>query len=229
MKPSKLIDNFLFCLKYPFWRATNVWTGKFLGYSFTWYDAIPEGWQKAFGKELSEEIKRIGKAHLKTHKDQKWKDILYWEDIKEKYGTLHLYAMTIKPIQDILDRYEMLSRGYCIECGKPARYKTCGWIEYVCEDCAKSFKPDRLKKLSADDIPEITKYEYKQIGEQYFDDEKSRDEEYARLMKNVPDDIMYYKEERRGIYLIIEKSVTPKKLDVVKEWGIDLEKIWGLK
>ena len=38
------IKNFFFCLKYPFWKSTNVWTGDSLGYSYTWYDDIPEGY-----------------------------------------------------------------------------------------------------------------------------------------------------------------------------------------
>lgn len=37
------ICNFLLCLRYPFYKSRNVWTGKFLGYEFTWYDDIPKG------------------------------------------------------------------------------------------------------------------------------------------------------------------------------------------
>lgn len=46
-----------------------------------------------------------------------------------------MYASTPDYIQDILDKYEVLSYGYCICCGKPARYCTSGWISYLCEDC----------------------------------------------------------------------------------------------
>lgn len=76
------IHNFFFCLKYPFWKARNVWDGKFLGYSHTWYDDIEKGWQKAFGKQLSNEIKKAGKPVIKQGK--KWEDILVFQQIKEK-------------------------------------------------------------------------------------------------------------------------------------------------
>ena len=56
MKLKNYIKNFFFCLRYPFWKSRNVWTGKFCGYSSTSYDWIPEGWRKAFGKELSKDI-----------------------------------------------------------------------------------------------------------------------------------------------------------------------------
>lgn len=26
---------------------------------------------------------------------------------------------------------------YCINCGKPVRYVTRGWVSYICEECAK--------------------------------------------------------------------------------------------
>lgn len=65
------IRNFLFCRKYPFWKSTNVFTGEFLGYDSTWYDDILPGWRKAFGKDLSREIKRVGKKYLSEHPDKK--------------------------------------------------------------------------------------------------------------------------------------------------------------
>ena len=57
--------NFFFLLKYPFYKVYNRWTEKFCGYSSTEYDDIPEGWRKAFGKQLSEDIKRAGKDSRK--------------------------------------------------------------------------------------------------------------------------------------------------------------------
>lgn len=139
-KPFVWLHNYFFCLKYPFWRSRNVWTGKFLGYSYTWYDNIPYGWRKAFGKQLSKELKEVLKKELKENKNLKWKDILFWEDIKEKYGDLRLYCSTTKKAHEVVNKYEALSRGYCIECGKPARYCTKGWIEYYCEECFDKYE-----------------------------------------------------------------------------------------
>lgn len=229
MRLFTIIRNFFFCLKYPFWRNTNVWTGKFSGYDYTWYDDIPYGWRKAFGKEMSDEIKKIGKAYLKSHKGQKWKDILYWEQIKEKYGTLRLYAATIKPIEDILTKYEYLSMGYCIECGKPAEYRTLGWVEYVCNDCAKNLTFNKLKRLALDDIPELTRYNYKTMTTQYFKNERDRDEAFENSWKDAESDICYIKENKDGEYLLIAQLITSYKVDFIKEYGIDFKKLWGLE
>lgn len=40
-------------------------------------------------------------------------------------------------VQDIIDKYTELSRNICINCGKPAKYMSKGWISPYCEDCAK--------------------------------------------------------------------------------------------
>ena len=40
-------------------------------------------------------------------------------------------------IPDIIIKYELLSEKTCIDCGKPAKYMTLGWISPYCEDCIK--------------------------------------------------------------------------------------------
>lgn len=144
----KKIKNYIFCKKYPFWtfREFRGWKNNEEvyknDYSFTWYDCIPESWKNAFGKQLSEEILKAGKKYLKDNKDKKWKDIIEWQQIKSKYGELRLYASAIEPIMDILEKYELLSIGYCEQCGKPASYCTKGWIRYLCEDCYREHHND---------------------------------------------------------------------------------------
>lgn len=129
------IKNFFFCLKYPFWRSRNVWTGKFGSYRWTWYDDIEVGWRKAFGKQLSHDIKAAFKEDKKRNSKLKWKDALYWEQIKEKYATLRLYATATKNIMDVLSHYEDISESYCIRCGKPSQYECKGWILPYCSEC----------------------------------------------------------------------------------------------
>ena len=160
--------NFFFLLKYPFYKVYNRFDDRFCGYSFTEYDSIPEGWRKAFGKQLSKEIKRAGKESRKRLGYMSWKKMLTWEQIKEKYGELRLYARATDEIMHVLEKYELLSVGYCIACGKPARYITIDWVEYLCEDCfvagmknvtdedkEKLLQERRLKKK---DIPAMTSY-----------------------------------------------------------------------
>jgi len=147
--------NFFLCLKYPFLKSRNVWTGRFSGYNSTMYEWIPVGWRAAFGKELVDDIAKA----LKEDKipKRKWCKSVYWEDIKEKYGTLRLYAATTNKVQKVLSKYEAMSYGYCITCGKPARYMTHGWIEFLCEDCFDSIYSDPEYKsecrLSNKDMP----------------------------------------------------------------------------
>lgn len=169
--PFLCIKNFIFCLKYPFYKRYNRWTGKFCGYTYTEYDQLNYGWQKAFGKQMSEDIKKAGKEYRKTnHKYVSWKNMIIFTDIKEKYGTLRLYANCIDEIQKVLTKYELLSLGYCIFCGKPTRYVTEGYINYLCEDCLmKLYKINNVEDIKNDSInyhrlnsnnkPEISIYE----------------------------------------------------------------------
>lgn len=180
--------TFFFLKKYPFWKSYNVWTRKFTGWAYSLYEWIPDGWRKAFGEKLTEDIVEALKADRIPKR--KWTEALQFQDIKEKYGTLRLYATTTEKVQQVLNKYECLSQGYCINCGKPARYTTLCWVEYLCEDCfakgygAMNYKPDG-RRLTKEDIPTYYHYDYET------------------------------KEETES---------TP-----LTQWGIDLEKIWGLK
>lgn len=143
--------NFFFLLKYPFYKVYNRWSGEFCGYGFTEYDSIPLGWQKAFGKQLSQDILKAGKeSRKKLHKHYPWKKLLRWEEIKEKWGGLRLYASATEEILAVLEHYEDISSEYCISCGKKARYTTSGWVEYLCEDCFDAYLRER--NFSDDEI-----------------------------------------------------------------------------
>ena len=133
--PFKVIYNFLFCLKYPFYKARNVWTDKSCGYTFTLYDEIPEGWRKAFGKQLSKDLKKalVNAKQLKTFR---------FTQIKEKYGSLRLYCSGASDeVWNVINHYESISTKYCIKCGKPAVYETKGYISYLCEECFDKIEP----------------------------------------------------------------------------------------
>lgn len=191
--------NFFLLLKYPFYRAYNRWSGKFCGYSFTELDSVPRGWRKAFGKQMSEDIKKAGKASRKRLGHLSWRKMITWEQIKEKYGGLRLYASATDEIQKVLDKYEILSEGYCINCGKPARYMTRGWIEFYCEDC---FTSHLAAWKHQDDIQEEKKL--------------------CRLKKkDLPRRVEYFYNENG--------KLTKKKTDFKELYGIDFEELWGLK
>lgn len=98
--------------------------------TYTEWDALKsyEGWYKAFGKELLKDIdKQLRKDKMRTS----WRIM----DIKEKYGSLRLYCnFGTNEMYRLLERYEDLSYHTCIECGKPAKYLTGGYILPYCED-----------------------------------------------------------------------------------------------
>jgi hypothetical protein len=154
--------TFFFLKKYPFWRGYNVWTRRFLGWGNSMYDWIPKGWKKAFGSDLTKDIAAALRAD--GIPKRKWTKALQWTDIKEKYGTLRLYADTTDKVQRVLDKYECLSCGYCELCGKPARYVTDGWISYLCEDCFNEEHQGYKRsgsRLTKEDIPLYYHYDAK--------------------------------------------------------------------
>ena len=188
--------NFFFLLKYPFYRVYNRWTGKFSGYAYTEYDSIPVGWRIAFGKQLSEDIKKAGKESRKRlGKHLSWKKLIMFEQIKEKWGELCLYASATSEIDKVLEKYEMLSAYYCISCGKPARYRTSGWITYLCKDCY------------INDLKILDKYNEKPIT----------DEEIEQYLKKAKiKDWPTYHEYING------KEV---EIDLLERYGIDVKKL----
>ena len=261
----RCIHNYFFCKKYPFWKITDSWycyntsikdkrigSNKFFTkYDYTWYDDIPYGWQKAFGKRLSEDIKKAGKKYLKDNKDKTWKDILSFQQIKEKWGELCLYASAIDSIRDILDKYELMSIGYCICCGKPARYITEGWVSFQCEKCFEkhecwkcddknnevSLDPEEMKKykdesrLNKKDIPQLKNYSYKILKTENFKTEKSCNNKWNKLWDDPskPSDMVYSRiENNDGTWSIEHKQQITHIVDIKKEYDIDFEKLWGL-
>lgn len=127
----KYIYNYFFCLRYPFYKVRNVFDDEFLGYEFTWYDDIPIGWRKAFGKQLSKDLKK------QLKKDKQLKTFRFLQ-IKEKWGLLHIYTQGCsEECWELLDKYEELSSHYCIKCGKEGKMREGYYIIPLCDECFK--------------------------------------------------------------------------------------------
>lgn len=120
--------------RYPFLRIRNRWTGKLMeDIDGTELDAMPEGWRKAFGEQMCEEIREelIKHNYLYEYRIMQ---------IKEKWGELRWYSGAApREVYDIISKYEELSRRTCIRCGKPATLISKGWISPYC-DCVKENK-----------------------------------------------------------------------------------------
>lgn len=123
--------------RYPWLRITSeyTYTGELTDpntYEYTWADDIPSGWRLAFGDQMIEELNRlIDKYDVKEYSI---------EQIKEKFGELCWYdsGFPEEGRDEYLaweDKYTDLSYRTCICCGKPAKYRTKGWIVPVCKKC----------------------------------------------------------------------------------------------
>lgn len=105
--------------------------------TFTEWDAVEPGWNKAFGKQYLEDLKKQLKKDKMLYK---WRIT----QIKEKYGTFILYCNYGSPeLYNIINKYESLSWNTCIQCGKPATYTSKGWIAPYCEECVNNSKDPR--------------------------------------------------------------------------------------
>lgn len=129
---KKLIKEF------PFLLPKNRYTGLVshdYDYMYTELDDMPKGWRDAFGIEMCQKIKTcLEKAnYVKKYSITQ---------IKEKFGTLRWYdngapQAIFTELENIINYYEDKSMLVCINCGKPTKYRTIGWIEYICKDCLK--------------------------------------------------------------------------------------------
>jgi hypothetical protein len=109
--------------------------------TFTEWDVVEPGWNKAFGKQYLEDLKKQLKKDKMLYK---WRIT----QIKEKYGIFILSCNYGSPeLYNIINKYESLSWNTCIRCGKPATYTSKGWIAPYCEECVNNSKdPKRYIK-----------------------------------------------------------------------------------
>ena len=262
----RYLKNFFFCLKYPFWKMTDSWycvntsindrrigsKNFFVNYSSTWYDDIPHGWRKAFGKDLSRELLVTGKKYIKEQKKLgkkvSWRNIISFDQIKEKYGELRLYASATQELMHILEKYELLSTFYCICCGKKARFISQGWIEFYCEKCFEKYEcwkydsnahekvpldEESMKKykdkckITEKDIPKLTSYEYKVLSTEEFEDEETCNKRFEELWdsEDRPTNEVYSKKHLNDKWVVEYQEKIEHLIDLKQEYGIDVDKL----
>ena len=126
--------------KYPFLMVRNRWNGKPISdvYAWTELDNMPDGWRKAFGEQMCQEIYDELEKFDYVHEYR----IM---DIKEKYGTLRWYDAGWPigaKIDDIINKYEEISAHTCMLCGAPAEMiDDGGWVYTLCDKCM-----DKIRK-----------------------------------------------------------------------------------
>ena len=151
MNNKELIEHF------PFLMPRNRWTDKIpddFDYSYAELDAMPDGWRKAFGERMCEEIRE---ALVEANCLDEYRI----SQIKEKYGALRWYGFgATQKVYDIISKYEYISRFICMFCGRPyAKEFNDGWISTICENCAsEAFDISHLDWVDAtDDFERIKK------------------------------------------------------------------------
>ena len=116
-------------------------------YEFTWLDAIPDGWRKAFGEMMVEEIDQ----ELRKHDFVDKFEIL---QVKEKYGEFRMYCGGApREVHRIIQKYEVISRHICMVCGKPdVHIREDGWIWPQCREC---YEKDDYNHLPYEEVVHI--------------------------------------------------------------------------
>ena len=150
------LKNWILCGKYPFLIPRYEWNGEIIeeyDYISIYLDDMPDGWRKAFGKMMCEEIKQ---ELVRCNYLNKYRIL----QIKEKYGELRWYDNGTPidcKVPEIIDNYSMLSQNICIICGKPdVPIINNGWISPYCKKCYTT-PSDWYKKEHPDKIDEFIK------------------------------------------------------------------------
>lgn len=98
---------------------------------------IPDGWRKSVVPKLVDELVDVLGPHV---------DDFVISDCKEKFGELRVYWYYENPIGDdllydkieeIIGKYELISRKTCVKCGRLATTQSRGWILPFCPGCIK--------------------------------------------------------------------------------------------
>lgn len=128
----QFVRNEKYVSKIAFLTKVQTFISKFwIFYPTTKLDGMPEGWRKAFGVKMCEEIKK------QLKKENQLNDYHVY-DIKEKYGALRWYDNGCsQEINNIINKYYELSKHTCVVCGDKATRVSLGYILPYCDKCDK--------------------------------------------------------------------------------------------
>ena len=131
------IRNKKLCKMYP-WLTPRSWDGKICWdekYEWTEWDALSNGWRKAFGdlflKDLDDVLRKknlVNKLHI--------------VELKEKFGSLRLYSNIYDhDVENVIDAYSHISEFVCCDCGKldSPNISIFGWYAPLCKECYNKY------------------------------------------------------------------------------------------
>ena len=173
---EKQLDNWILVGKYPFllptyWNRDSMQykVDEDYTYKYTELDAMPDGWRKAFGEMMCEEIydALVECGGLDDYRI---------EEIKEKFGQLRWYGYpSYKEVSEIIDKYSVLSENICIICGKPDVPMIGTLPSYISPYCKKCFTtPDDWYKEEHPDKIDAWIKNHAERWEEYNDEEDNK-------------------------------------------------------
>ena len=153
------LKNWILINKYPF-LMPKYWNPETMQYevdenykyNFTLLDEMPDGWRKAFGEMICEEIKQelVRCNYL---------DEYMITQIKEKYASLRWYDNGTPigcKVLEIIDKYSVLSENICMICGKPDVPMTGdSWFYPLCEKCYCTPNDYRKGDMTEEELKEF--------------------------------------------------------------------------
>lgn len=114
--------------RYPWLKPIDLWARTIDTYDFTLLDQMDSGWRKSFGMLMVKDIDKALNGQM-----------MYTQQIKEKFGALHWYfsapSDVYKAVDNVINAYSHLSEHICIVCGRPDVGYTSGWITPICKKC----------------------------------------------------------------------------------------------
>ena len=118
---------------YPWLARRNRYNDELLeDDQWTELDDMPDGWRIAFGEQMCKEMNN----EMLTWSEEEYDDFRIIE-IKEKYGSLRVYVNhEPEKLHEIIKKYSKMSEEICVDCGKPARWISTGWVCPYCDNCA---------------------------------------------------------------------------------------------
>lgn len=151
------LKNWILINKYPFlmpkyWNPNTMQyeVDKDYKYTFILLDEMPDGWRKAFGEMMCEEIYNalVECGGLDDYRI---------EQIKEKFGQLRWYSSpSYEKVERITDKYSVLSENICMICGKPDVPMTgIGWFYPLCEKCYCTPNDYRKGDMTKEELKEF--------------------------------------------------------------------------
>lgn len=154
-------ENKALIAKYPFLIPRWRWDLSIMedyDYSFTELDAMPDGWRKAFGEQLCQELL----AALEEDDDVHNYRIL---QIKEKDGFLRWEDCgASKKAHAVIQKYCDMSWRICMVCGKPATRVLARSYSPYCVDCIPVFHGVPHVNYPIEDYP-LVKIKHEDKGE----------------------------------------------------------------